>query len=447
MEYFYLQKRTEIRFLKDEISKVLRKEIENIDDSYVVDFNKNLLGILRQDDKCSFYTQNKTQIDDYHEDIFNCLRDKTDSIRSNILNNYLLNDNLSFLISNGCSLYAGSKAINKTNDLEYFDKINSFKSKYKYLNDAMQDLCNKRPEEVLDRLYEFSSYCENIIKDRGTSRKVNSLINEVKKEFVQKFVLSVNYNNNDLHKMFLKRLGFRNNKLNTVNIFTLNYDLLIEKSAEELGIIVNNGFSGFHNRVFMPSTFHLGLHINQSSGDRLYTKGINLFKLHGSISWKFDNKPPYGIIEQQKDYNNLTFEDIPDCIIYPVQSKKRYSLDLPYSEMFRQFIEVLNKPNSTLIVMGYSFLDEHVNDIITNALANPDFNLVVFTYQEKSDPNISDYLKILFERSLEDSRISIFSGNILGDFEYINRLLLTYPQPDDPEKILYKTLERLKNGD
>ena len=115
--------------------------------------------------------------------------------------------------------------------------------------------------------------------------------------------------------------------------------------------------------------------------------------------------------------------------------------------MFRQFIEVLNKPNSTLIVMGYSFLDEHVNDIITNALANPDFNLVVFTYQEKSDPNISDYLKILFERSLEDSRISIFSGNILGDFEYINRLLLTYPQPDDPEKILYKTLERLKNGD
>lgn len=223
MEYFYSQKRTEIRFLKDEISKILRKEIENIDDSYVVDFNKNLLGILRQDDKCSFYSQNKTQIDDYHEDIFNCLRDKTDSIRSNILNNYLLNDNLSFLISNGCSLYAGSKAINKTNNLEYFDKINSFKSKYKYLNDAMQDLCNKRPEEVLDRLYEFSSYCENIIKDRGTSRKVNSLINEVKKEFVQKFVLSVNYDNNDLHKMFLKRLGFRNNKLNIVNIFTLNY--------------------------------------------------------------------------------------------------------------------------------------------------------------------------------------------------------------------------------
>jgi len=447
MEYIYSQKRTEIRFHKNELSKIFRKEIQDIDDIFVDNFNKYLLEILKKDDKCTFYTQNKAQIDNYHEDIFNCLRDKTDSIRSNILNNYLLNNNLSFLISNGCSLYAGSKAINNTDDSECFNMIKSFKSRYNYLNNAIKDLCNKRPEEILDRLYEISSYCENIIKDNGLSKKVNSIINEVKKEFLQNFVLSIDYNNNNFHKMFLKRLSFRDNKLNLVNIFTLNYDLLIEKSAEELGIIVNNGFSGFHNRVFMPSTFHLGLHINQSGGDRLYAKGINLYKLHGSISWKFDNKPPYGIIEQQKDYNNVTFKDIPDCIIYPVQSKKRYSLDLPYSEMFRQFIEVLNRPNSTLIVMGYSFLDEHVNDIITNSLANPDFNLVVFTYQEKPDPNISGYLKTLFERSLEDSRISIFSGNILGNFEFINRLLLTYPQPDNPEKILYKTFEKLKKGD
>jgi len=447
MEYFYSQKRTEIRFSKEEIAKILKQEIEKIDDIFVENFNENLLGLLDKDEECSFYTHYKTQIDDYYEDIFSNLRDKTDSIRSNILNKYLLSDNLSFLISNGCSLYAGSKEINKAVELEYYDKIRNFKSRYKYLNKTMLELLNnKRPEEVLDKLYEFGSYCENIIRDRETSKKVNSLINDVKKEFVQKFILSIDYNKNDYHKMFLKRLSFRDNKLNIVNIFTLNYDLLIEKTAEELGLVVNNGFSGFHNRVFMPSTFHMGVHINQSNGERLYTKGVNLFKLHGSISWKFDNKPPYGIIEQQKDYSNITFEDIPDCIIYPVQSKKKYSLDLPYSEMFRQFIEILNKPNSTLIVMGYSFLDEHVNDIITNALAKPDFNLVVFSYQERSDPDISSYLKVLFERSLEDSRISIFSGNILGNFEYINKLLLTYPQSDEPEKILYKTFDRLKNG-
>lgn len=445
MEYYYSQKKHRIELSNDDANKILN--IDNETDPIIQQFIDNFEDIVRKNENNQFYTDNKDQINYKFDLINNLLREKTEGIRSGILNNYLLNDNLSFLISNGCSLYTGAKAINKDQEAEYIEKIRSLKTNYKYIINSLCEIAGKRPEEILDRLYEIKSYAENIIKNQSLNNKINKLIYDVKKEFVEKFVLTVDYNKNDLHQHFLKRLGFRDNKLNAVNVFTLNYDLLIEKSAEDLGINVNNGFSGFHKRVFMPSTFHLGLHLNQTSGDRIYTKNINLYKLHGSISWLMDDAYPFGIIEKQIDYNDIVFDTIPDCIIYPVQTKKRYSLDLPYSEMFRQFIEVLNRPKTTLVIMGYSFLDEHVNDIITNAIANPDFNLLVFSYQTKDDPHLSPYLNKLFERSLEDSRISIFSGKILGDFEYITKLLLPYPQADDPEKIILKTFQKLKNGD
>jgi len=94
--------------------------------------------------------------------------------------------------------------------------------------------------------------------------------------------------------------------------------------------------------------------------------------------------------------------------------------------------------------MGYSFLDEHVNDIITNALSNPDFNLIIFSYSKKSDENLSPFLKGLIERSQEDSRITIFFGNFLGDFQYITSYLVPYPNVDNSDKVILETLKRLK---
>lgn len=114
--------------------------------------------------------------------------------------------------------------------------------------------------------------------------------------------------------------------------------------------------------------------------------------------------------------------------------------------MFRQFIEFINKPNSTLVIMGYSFLDEHINDIITNALSNPDFNLIVFSYQDINDKNLSPYLENLISRSQDDSRISIFLGAVLGNFEYIVKYLIPYPYDSDSDKVVYETFQKLKYG-
>ncbi len=409
--------------------------------------NDNLYKILEEGVDSNIY-QSNPKIAEVDINIFKKLfRKKTSNIRD-ILNKYLLSENLNFLISNGCSLYAGSQAINGSDAADYKELISNFSLvEHEKLEEKVHSLVDKRPELILDSLYEILSYCKNIIVEEDIIHKFEILVLNFKELFVKQFVLPIDYSNNELHKFFLKKLMSRDSQLSKINIFTLNYDLLLEKTAEELGINVNSGFMGFHNRVFNPSVFHMDIHINQSSGKKTYGKGINLFKLHGSISWEFDsNKTPYGIIENQQNFEQIDFENIPECIIYPVQSKKKYSLDIPYSEMFRQFIEFVNRPDSTLIIMGYSFLDEHVNDIITNALANPDFNLIVFSYQTINDSNLSPYMKQLINRSREDARITIFFGNILGDFKYIVKYLMPYPYQEEPEKIFYETFQHLKGG-
>lgn len=58
------------------------------------------------------------------------------------------------------------------------------------------------------------------------------------------------------------------------------------------------------------------------------------------------------------------------------------------------------------MIMGYSFLDEHVNDIIMNALSNPSLQLVIFTYS--IEEYSSDFMKKLFQLAATDHRITIF---------------------------------------
>ncbi|MEH7378983.1 SIR2 family protein [Bacillus sp. JJ1533] len=456
-EYIFNQINHSIKFEKEEILEFFKKEqLEQISEEEYNGFHKYLVDIIQGYFYRDFFKERPINTDDkVIEKIRELLKKKTQIIRNDILNKYLQSENLHVLMSNGCSLYAGSKAINTNEKNEHSLLLEGFKftepvNNQSELETVIHTLAKKRPEQALDALYEMLSYYQNVLQDTTINNQLDTLVENFKRVFIKNFVLTVDYKINHLHKTFLKKLVSRGSKIKKVNLFTLNYDLLIEKTAEELGIHVNNGFVGFHYRSFNPASFHLDTHLQYSDGGKSFTKGINLFKLHGSLSWIFDNdKPPYGISETQYNFNKLSEEvndiTIPDCIIYPVQSKKTYSLDLPYSEMFRQFIEFCNKPNSTLLVMGYSFLDEHVNDIITNALSNPDFNLIIFSYSTKSDENISPFLKGLIERSQEDSRITIFFGNFLGDFQYITSYLVPYPNVDNSDKVILETLKRLKS--
>lgn len=255
------------------------------------------------------------------------------------------------------------------------------------------------------------------VHERATSAKDLKRIKD--KGYEEEF----NLNKYLFHEKFLKALMQRPLNLQRANIFTSNYDLAFEYAFDNLGIKYIDGFSGFHHRYFKPETFNYDIFYpgTTTAGKvQRIEKVVRYFKLHGSISWVSHLHTPnnvYGIEEmpieliKRKAGDNKDDFGYGNLMIYPTAVKKSYTLDLPYSELFRHFAFCISQPQSVLFTVGYSFCDEHFNDIIYQALSNPSFTLIIVDYNgcEKST-------EIKRLRELNDPRIIIIEGDYLGDF-------------------------------
>lgn len=164
-------------------------------------------------------------------------------------------------------------------------------------------------------------------------------------------------------------------KLSPINIFTTNYDLFNEVSLENIGIHYTNGFRGSVNSVFDPSIYRLRLVDDENRYKEKWStvrQYVKLYKIHGSIDWKY-SKHLKAIVQ-----TNSSHESTEDIMIYPTINKHLETQQSPYSELLREFTISLQKKNSTMVIIGYGFPDEHINQLISQALNNEDFNLIVF---------------------------------------------------------------------
>ncbi len=172
------------------------------------------------------------------------------------------------------------------------------------------------------------------------------------------------------------------------SIFTVNYDLAVEWAAESMGLRVMNGFDGTHYRVFSPHSFDLGLSNMLARGEaRFGTYGIYLSKLHGSLSWKLaSNQEDYlevsctqawNEIESFLCGNNSKKQFAP--IVFPSAAKYVQTVGFVLGELFRRFTEFLSRPQTCLMIVGYSFSDDHLNLVLTRALLNPTLQIVICT--------------------------------------------------------------------
>lgn len=238
------------------------------------------------------------------------------------------------------------------------------------------------------------------------------------------------------HEKFIKALLQRPLNLRRANIFTANYDLAFEYAFDKLGVHYIDGFAGFHKRFFKPETFEYDIFYpgSTTSGKvQRIEKVVRYFKLHGSLSW---------INSESRDANNLYgIEEKPlevieslkkkgEIIIYPSAVKKSYTLDLPYSELFRQFTATITQSQSVLITIGYSFADEHFNDIIYQALSNPTFTLIIVDFSGTRNEYIKDM------KELNDPRIIILEGDFFGDFlTFADTLMPNFNNIDNYDKV------------
>ena len=142
---------------------------------------------------------------------------------------------------------------------------------------------------------------------------------------------------------------------NPVEIFTPNYDLLIESALESKNIPYFDGFIGSKNSFFdLYSIEH----------EELPSRWVKLWKLHGSINW-------------WKDPNGKIFRGYSESaenkqMIYPSHLKYEESRRMPYYTMQDRLGHFLATGQAVLVTCGYSFVDKHLNAIILERLsANP----------------------------------------------------------------------------
>jgi SIR2-like protein len=234
------------------------------------------------------------------------------------------------------------------------------------------------------------------------------------------------------HRRLIKKTLTRPLNLRRANLFTLNYDTLIEKAADAEGAVLVDGFVGTLRRIFRPESYDLDFYFPaQTTEGRVhrFDRALHLYKLHGSITWHrcdadWDN--PYGVFATF--YNQETPED--DVLIYPSPLKYGQALGLPYSELFRRFASAIAQPQSVLFTIGYGFGDEHVNALIRQTLAIPSFTLVVV------DPEpTSDFVSHL--KQLGDERVWLVGGWKLGTFEhFVDKLLPDLREEENAAKVM-----------
>ena len=192
---------------------------------------------------------------------------------------------------------------------------------------------------------------------------------------------------------FLMSFASRPGTRDRVNIFTTNYDRLIEEAADLAGLHLLDRFIGKLSPIFRASRLNLDLHYNPPGirGEPRYLEGVARFtKLHGSLDWVQVNSLirkialPFGASEITPYIQAPRLEGASafNLMIYPNSAKDRETAAYPYVELFRDFSAAICRPNSTIVTYGYSFGDEHINRVIQDMLTIPSTHLVIISYDD-----------------------------------------------------------------
>jgi hypothetical protein len=235
---------------------------------------------------------------------------------------------------------------------------------------------------------------------------------------------------------FLMSFASRTGTRDRLNIFTTNYDRVIEAGAELAGLRLIDRFVGTLAPIFNSSRLDIDMHYNPPGirGEPRYLEGVARFtKLHGSIDWVDTNNDirriglPFGTMERQPYFAVPGMPEISNTntMIYPNSSKDRETAEYPFVELFRDFAATLCRPNSTLVTYGYGFGDEHINRIIRDMLSIPSTHLVILAYDDTGER-----IKMFVQKVGRSSQISIVMGADIADLKMLVDHFLPKPSID-----------------
>jgi len=304
-------------------------------------------------------------------------------------------------------------------------------------------------ENILGVLYSKRDYQLGINEeDTETEGLIKIIENIIFKEINIDLTNSVHEDAMSIYKTFYQKVTYRNKDLSRVNIFTTNNDLFNERVLDNLNINYNNGFGGGLERFFNPSrfgyTFSRKIETSLEKYEALDNM-IYLYKLHGSINWiEKDGNSLFNI--QEINMKHTDTKPSESVLIYPNPLKQGKSLTSPYTDIIREFQKKLLLQNSVLFVIGYSFSDEHINNIIYQALSsNSSISIVIFS--DCDVKNYTDCTKPIF--NIDDKRIYKIFGKHNDEeihfFKYIVDNLIPNLNENKDTNILKDFIDKLSD--
>lgn len=345
-----------------------------------------------------------------------------------ILRNFIQSSNINFLYGSGISR-------------PYLATLGNIE---KWLTKLAEDDSKETYKEVIKASL-YKAYCDGVIlKNRFIYPDIDANFLETKSAYADFFSIC--------NELMNKRNSQLLNK--QINLFTTNIDLLAEKTLEKSGIELNDGFRGTLTPAYSESNFQISL---SKSSMQFHKQAevpmFNLIKVHGAVNWKEQDETiqsdtmlmyyvQQALDKIDKDYfvnlyktdgTEKTYDEVktdadaialflPDkaydkffdaynqiVMINPTKDKFRTSvLDYHFYELMRIYSNALERENSILFVMGFSFADEHIAKITQRAAdTNPTLQVVVFAY---SDEDLDTYMKNLeIEHGCSNNNILILT--------------------------------------
>lgn len=338
---------------------------------------------------------------------------------SELKNHISYSKNIGFFFGAGTSCSLGIPGISDlTKNVEDALKDNSAKI-FKFVKDDLKALVSGRDvniEDILNQLrnireltkesetknYQGVSGKDAALTDIDICKTIYEIIThaELKAELSSTKRFFAWYNN--LNRDFTKE------------IFTTNYDLIIEKALESSEIPYFDGFVGSYEPFFWQQS--IDHHVQ--SGD-LTKNWIRLWKIHGSLSWFWSSKDSdksthiirIGHFGESKSPNK-------ELVIYPSKDKYDSSRKQPFIAYFDRLRDYLLSGELLFIISGYSFSDQHINEIIMNCLRqNNRLFINVFLYSDSDVKKLSEISSVYMNLHIFGPTKAIINGE-LGEWSF-----------------------------
>lgn len=164
-----------------------------------------------------------------------------------------------------------------------------------------------------------------------------------------------------------------------LEIFTVNYDLLLETALERWGAPYFDGFIGtlrgkFRSDLVDPSS---------RGGDDIPPFFARLWKLHGSLNWALETR---GSLSEVVRLGIPVTKGETPAAIYPSDTKYEESRRVPFVVLQDRLRRALAEPETIVLVSGYSWADEHLNEpFFEAATRRPRSEIIAFCFDNIPD--------------------------------------------------------------